>query len=182
MANDRVVKALGEKFIFSLANASGASKIVALLPAFFDTLKLTEGTPNVHSLTNAANIVAAGYACDAVADDGTIATGLTLTAQNPKLSYRQFREYIKHQPRVLIDMAMQATNVSAFNGVMEVVKCTPLQGAAVQYLSLSDFRSVDQQATDKINVNALDVDLDFDTLMLIPIPDGVTVTLTFRFS
>src|ERR1035437_6342319 len=99
MSNERVTKALGEKFSFSIANTSGATKVIAILAAFFDTLNLvlTEGTPNtaVVSFNNPARIVSAGYACDAVMDDGTITAGVVATAMNLKKSIRQFREYVK---------------------------------------------------------------------------------------
>lgn len=186
MANDRVSKALGERFSFTIANTSGALKVIAILAAFFDTfnLTLTEGAPNtwVKAETNPAAIVAAGFACDVVLDDGTIATNVVATASNSKMSIRQFREYIKNNPRVLIDMSVQANNVAAFNQTMEVIKCSPLQGSAPQYLPLTEFRSVDQTSQDKINVNQLGLEMAYDTLMLLPVENGHTVTVSFKFS
>jgi len=182
MANDRVSKALGERFSFTIANTSGALKTIAILAAFFDTLLLVEGAPNVISWTNPAAIVAAGYACDAVLDDGTILVNVVATASNSKMSIRQFREYIKNNPRVLVDMSVQASNVAAFNQTMEVIKCSPLQGSAPQYLPLTEFRSVDQTSQDKINVNAIGLEMAYDTLMLLPVDNGHTVTISFKFS
>lgn len=186
MANDRVSKALGERFSFTIANTSGATKVIALLSAFFDTFKiaLTEGAPNAAAIsyTNPDAIVAAGYACDAVLDDGTILTGVVVTAANSKMNVKQFRNYILQQPRVLIDMTIQANNVAAFNNVIEVVKCSPLSGSPSQYLPLTDFLSVDQQSTNKINITGINLELMFDTLMLMPVENGHTLTVSFRFS
>lgn len=179
-----VSQALGERFSFQIANTSGAAKKVAILAAFFHTLKSVsgaEGAADTLTYTDATAIAAAGYACDAVCDDGTIAAGIVVTAENPKMTMRAFREYIQKQPKVVVDMSVQASNVSAFNGVMEFVKCSPLIGSASQYLPLTKFRSVDQTATDKVNVRNLQLELDFDTLVLLPIPDGVTMSIEFNF-
>lgn len=182
MQTDRVSKALGERFSFTLKNTTGALKVVAILAAYFDTLTLVEGAPNTHKQTNASQIATAGYACDYVLDDGTIDTGMVASSSNSKMSIRAFREYIKNGGRVLVDMSVQANNVAAFNQTIEVVKCSPLMGSAAQYLPLNDFRSVDQSSTDKINVNAIGLEMTYDTLMLLPIEEGHEVTISFKFS
>jgi len=186
MANDKVTKALGEKFTFSISNTSGAVKVIALLAAFFDTLAitLTEGTPNTAVLAwnSPAKIVSAGYTCDAVLDDGTIAPNVVCTSMNPKKSIRQFKDYIRENPRVCVDITIQATLPDQFNQTVEVIKYTPLIGALNQELSLNDFKSVDQYSTDKINLNNVQVEMSFDTLLLMPVPTGCTTTVTFKFS
>lgn len=182
MGNERVTKALGEKFSFSVTNTSGAIVVIALLAAMFNTLQLTEGTPNTISFNNASEIAAAGYPCDAVVDDGTIMTGVVATAMNLKKSIRQFREYIKENPRILIDMTIQATIPAQFNQTMEVIKYSPLLGSLAQELSLNDFKTVDQFSTDKVNINAIGLEMAYDTLMMLPIPTGCTTTITFKFS
>lgn len=185
MSANRISKALGERFTFTIKNTSGATKTVALLAAFFATLAVVsaaDGSPATVKYTDASAIVGAGYACDAVADDGVIIDGVTVTPANPKFSYRQFREYIKCQGKQLIDMSVQANNVAAFNSVIEVVKCSPLQGSAPQSLPLTEFRSVDQTSTDKVNVNNINMDMDFDTLMMLPIQDGHEITISFKFN
>lgn len=186
MANDRVSKALGEKFSFSIANASGATMIVAILAAMFDTLKitLTEGAPNtaVLSFNEPAKIVSAGYPCDAVLDDGTIATSLVATAMSSKKSIRQFREYIKENPRIMIDMIIQATIPAQFNETIEVIKYSPLIGSLAQELNINGFKSVDQISTDKVEIKNIGLEMAFDTLMLLPVPTGCTTTITFKFS
>jgi hypothetical protein len=184
MANDLISKALGERFAFTIKNTSGAAKVVAILAAYFDTLLVSydAGTGVTKSYSDASKIVAAGFVCDHVIDDGTIATGLTCTAANAKMSIRAFREYIKMGGRVLVDMSVQANNVAAFNGTLEVVKCSPLNGAAPQYLPLTEFRSVDQTATDKVNVRSINLEMTYDTLMLLPIENGHEITISFKFS
>lgn len=186
MSNERISKALGEKFSFSITNTSGATKVIAILAAFFDTLKITlaDGPPvtGVLSFNDPAKIVSAGYACDAVLDDGTIGVGVVATAMNLKKSIRQFREYVAQNPRILIDMSIGATNPAQFNETIEVIKYTPLIGPLSQDFSLSEFRSVDQIAVDKINVLRIGLELAYDTLMLVPVPTGCTTTFIMKFS
>ena len=182
MANERVSKALGEKFAFSITNTSGATVVIALLAAIFNTLQLVEGAPNVVSFTNPTDIIAAGYPCDAVLDDGTIAVGVVCTAMNAKKSIRQFREFVKNNPRVCVDMTVQATIPAQFNQTMEVIKYNPFIGALAQELSFNEFKSIDQQATDKININGIGLEMAFDTLCLLPVPTGCTTTITLKFS
>ncbi len=186
MSNERITKALGEKFSVTIANASGATKVMAILAAYFDTFLLTlaEGAPNTATIqqSNAASIVAAGYVCDGVVDDGVAITGVTCTSGNSKMSIRAFREYLKQNPRILVDMSVQANNVAAFAQTLEVVKVSPLSGSAPQYLQLTDFMSVDQTSASKINVNQLGLEMAYDTLMLLPVANGHTVTLSFKFS
>ncbi|MEI6565284.1 MAG: hypothetical protein WCR20_01295 [Verrucomicrobiota bacterium] len=189
MANDRVSKALGERFSFTIANTSGAVKIIAILAAFFDTLLITADTDAVthvttvtKSYTDPTEIVKSGYQCDAVIDDGTICTGVVVTAANSKMNVRQFRNYILSQPRVLIDLTIQASNVAAFNEVIEVVKVSPLKGAGSDYLPLTDFLSIDQKSENKININGVNLGMMYDTLMLLPINTGHTLTISMKFS
>lgn len=189
MAADRVSKALGERFSFTIANASAATVVVAILSAFLDTLKITAATDAVTHVTtitkawtDPAAIVAAGYPCDVVLDDGVIMANVTVTAANSKMNVRQLRNYILSQPRVLVDMTIQASNTAAFNNVIEVAKISPLQGGGSQYLPLSDFLSIDQQSTLKININQINLSMMFDTLMLLPVDAGHTLTVSMKFS
>ena len=58
--NERITKALGERFSFTLKNTTGAMVVVAIIAACFDTLALTEGAPNVKKYSDASAIVGAG--------------------------------------------------------------------------------------------------------------------------
>lgn len=187
----KVSKALGERFTFTVKNTTGAAVVIAILAACFDTLALApemdSSTPpemvgTKKSYTSAAAIAAAGYDCDYVLDDGTIVAGLTARSANSKMSIRHFREYIKQSGRVVVDMSVMANNSAAFNETIEVVKASPLIGSASQFLPLSEFRSVDQSADDKINVDGLQLEMTYDTLMLLPIENGIEYTISFKFT
>jgi hypothetical protein len=190
MANERVLKALGERFSFTVTNNTGAKKVIAILAAMFDTLVIA-GTANTttgaltltKAYTDPAAIVAAGYACDHVLDDGTIITDLVAASGNSEMTIRQFREFIKTGGgKVLVDMSVQANNGAAFNETIKVIKVTPLGGSKPEYLPLGDFKSVDQSATDKIEVKGVELEMAYDTLMLLPVATGHSVTISFRFS
>lgn len=190
MANERVLKALGESFRFSVKNTTGAKVVVAILAAMFDTL-VVAGTANTttgaltltKAYTDASEIVNAGYQCAYVLDDGTIATNLVAASGNSEMSIRQFREFIKTSGgKVLVDMSVQATNAAQFNETIKVVKVSPLGGSKPDYLPLSRFKSVDQTATDKIEVKGVELEMAFDTLMLLPIPNGCEVSIDLIFS
>jgi hypothetical protein len=189
MALDRVSKALGERFSFSIVNAGATTVIIALLAGFLDTLKITAVTDaGTHvttvtkTWTDSAEVVKAGYACDCVLDDGVIYPSVTATASNSKMNIRQFVRYIKSQPRVLVDLTIQASSDAAFNAVLEVAKLTPLQGSGSQTMALSDFLSVDQQSTNKINITGVNLSMMYDTLMLLPVYAGHTLTFNMKFS
>jgi len=183
---NRVVTALGNKFAFTVANTSGGAVIVALLAAYFNTLAAVApagvGDPIVFNHWNPAAIVGAGYACNVVADDGTPIPNVVCTAAIPAFTIRQFREYVKLSGGLVCkELVIQANNVDVFEQIITVIKTTPLSGSAPQYLQLSDFKSVDQQANDKIVIRNIDMELAFDTLMLMTIANNRTVTFSFKF-
>lgn len=166
----------------TFANAVGSTKVIALLAAYFDTLKLTEGTPNTISWNSATAVAAAGFTCDAVADDGTISASVTCTAANSKFKVKAFKDYIKYSGGLVCKkMTIQANNADVFSKIIEVAKVTPLTGAASQYIDLSTFYSPDQYSSTKIEINNVDIEFAFDTLILFPLDDGRTVTFTFQF-
>lgn len=181
MNSPRVRKALGESFTFTITNGSAATKVIAVLAAFLNTLLLVEGAPNTHNYTNPAEIVAAGYPCDGVLDDGTIITDVTAASANSKKSIRSFRRFIEKIGATCIDMDIQGSNVDVFNKVLEVVTVNPNGGDTVEYLKLNKFLSVDQSSTTKIVAADLQLDLSAETLMFLPIDAGRTVTITFNF-
>lgn len=181
MNSPRVRKALGESFTFTLTNGSAATVVVAVLAAFFNTLMLVEAAPNTYNFTNPAEIVAAGYPCDGVLDDGTIIANVTAASANSKKSIRSFRRFLERIGATCVDLDIQGSNVDVFNKVLEVVTCNTNGGDNVEYLKLNKFLSVDQSSTSKIVAADLQLDMSAETLMLLPIDAGRTVTLTFNF-
>jgi hypothetical protein len=183
-----VAKALGSKFSFKITNTSAAKVVIALFAAYFNTLKVasvadvvTGVVTNVLAYNDPSEIVTAGYACDAVLDDGVIMTDVTCTSSNSKMTIRQFKNYIKNFGHVVVDLIMTGSDQDVFDETLEVVKMTPLEGSASSYIILSDHK--DMLQTNQLKVEILGVNLiaAFDTLALLPIPAGREVTITFRF-
>ncbi len=183
-----IQKALGEKFSFTLKNRSENDIVVALLAACFNTTKvvLTPGVgdadPTVKLVHNDASaIVGAGYIVDAVAIDGEIAPSVTLVPANAKMTYLHFREYVKNYGKLCKEIIIQVSNSDVFANTMEIVKATPLQGAAIQSFNLQDFKSLTQQDTTKIIIPVGDLDLTFDSLIFMNFPASRDVSIAFKF-
>lgn len=182
MANERLLSAIRDKFTFTLANTTGASKTIAILPANFDTLALTEGTPNTISYKSASGITAAGITCDYALDDGTLVANLTATADIPEMTIREWIREMRALGRVCVNITVQANNSDVFNKSLKLMKRTALQGSAWKYLTFNTFRSVDQTATDKIVLRDVNIEFAADTLMLFTIDTARTVSFTFEFA
>lgn len=180
MANVNNVK--GEKFIFTLKNVTGGLLVVALLAAFFDTR--VNGSL---ALTNAAEIVKAGYACDCVIDDGIVVDGavagqdLTCTPINSKKTYRAFREYIKQNAMAIKNMTVQTSNLAAFNQTMEFIDCSPLGSDRVTSIPLVALRDGMSNLNDVVSLDGEGLQVGYDSLVLLPILEGHELTVTFWF-
>ena len=184
-----IQKALGEKFSFTVRNRSANDIVIALLAACFNTTKAVyvpgvgeHDAPTIKLVQNDASaIVGAGYLVDAVAIDGEIAPTVTMVPANSKMTYAHFREYVKNYGKLCKEIIIQVSNSDVFANTMEIVKATPLQGAAIQSFNLQDFKSLTQQDTTKIIIPVGDLDLTFDTLIMMNFPAGRDVSITFKF-
>jgi len=185
MSTNRIANALGRKFSFTIANATGATKTIALLAAYFNRLAVAGAAENVApaiSYKNKTDIAAAGFTCDHVLDDGTLEANLTVTAANSKFKVRDFIEYVKFSGGLICqELTIAADNTAFFNNTIEVIKATPLTGSAPLYLDMQGIKSLDQQDDKRIILRNLNLEMAFDTVMLMPIPNGRTVTITFNF-
>lgn len=200
--NEKLKKALGEKFTFSVDNASGSTVTVALFPANFDTHAITAaltgtaaslsgnaetytpaGTIAVTSMyTSKTEINNAGYsAVNCALDDGTIATSVTATALNSAFRIRHFLNFIKHNPITLKSMTIQGTDSSVFNVPITVAYVSPLGNYGVDTLNLNEYYGINQTSTTKIELNDLNMPVDDTLLMYIPIAASKTVTFTYKF-
>jgi hypothetical protein len=181
----KVSSALGQKFSFTVTNVSAAAVVIARLAGIFDTAKVTAtGSPSVHtvSYTNPAHLTAAGYPCDAVADDGTVMTDVTIAGNNVKKSVRQMREYLKQEGRIVKDVMIQSDVPGMFNGSIEHTAYNPFVGQPqTEALDLSIFKSVDQQAADKIYISGANLELAFESLLLMTFPANSVTSVTFIF-
>jgi hypothetical protein len=184
-----VAKALGSKYSFKIKNSSANKYVIALFAAYFNTLKVltvvdavTHVATNTISYNDPSEVVAAGYACDAVLDDGEIITDVVCTSSNSKMSIRQFKNYIKSKGNIALDMIIAANNVDVFDETLEVIRQTPLDGSKSEFTNLSDHKSTSQYDQLKVEIIGIELFTAFDTLALLPIGAGREVTITFRFA
>lgn len=181
-------KAIGDKFGFKIANAAATAKKIGIIPAPYIPrdgyeLDLTApGTITKH-LHDTAAIRAAGIVVDAVLDDGTIATSVTVTAAKSTANIQNFLEFIKTNPLPLKEILIVSTDASAFNGEIELRKVSPFQLGAPQTIELNQFYDPYQQADDRITVKFGDNELELsdDLFMGLIVPAGATLDITFRF-
>lgn len=179
--NEKLKKALGEKFSFQIANAASSDIVIALLSANYKTSKANVTTGAI-SYNDATEIQNAGFsAVGAVLDDGTIATSVTASAANPNFTIRHFMEFVKHNPLVLKEMTVQASNADFFSQNLTVAYVSPLGDYGRDYIPLSDFFGVNQSSTTKIEIQDLNMPIDDTTLMYVKIPAGRTVSFTYKF-
>ncbi len=178
----------GEKFSFTVANTYSTDKVIALCPAYFDTLKsifTASGTADTPSFTNPAAIVSAGWACDAVLDDGIVAgsstTTITCTASNSKMTIRSFLSYLKHFSRPVRAIRVVSTSTASYDQTMEVVTVSPLTGSRPQYIPLNMLRDKYSNISTLLEIDSEGLTLGFNTLILLPLVAGASVNITFLF-
>lgn len=175
-----IKSAMSEKFIFKVKNTMVDDKVIALVPSYFDTRDSASLKKN-----NAAAIVQAGFACDAVMDDGIIlgagAAAVTCTSANSKMQIAAFLEYIKNNSRMVKSMSVSATNTNAFDQTMEVVYTSPLTGSRTQYVSLGLLRDRYTTLGSVLDLDTAGLLLQFDSLVLVTVPAGCEMTISFLF-
>lgn len=174
------------QFSFSLANTSGSTKVVALVPAYFDTLKAAsvsaEGViTTTLSRNNPAQIVAAGFTCDAVLDDGTIDTGLVATAANTKFRIRDFLQWVKLNAPLIKKMTFACAHTDQYEKTVTSIRVNPTGNDGETYHHLTNYYNVQQYNDDKIVINGWNTEISDETLVLLPIDTGRTVTITLHF-
>lgn len=191
---DNLSTAIAGKFQFNLANTSGTTKKVAILPAFYDTLAnvaatTATGDPLVYTtlvtITNTSKTAlnAAGYDVDAVLDDGTILPGLVATAGNSKFSIRSFLNYIRFNRRLCNQLQIKASNKDQFDKQLEISSPSPFYQAKVDYIDLTKFRNVMAQQDDLIMVDFFadggqGLMIGSDTYMALQVDTGRSLTVT----
>lgn len=171
------------QFSLTLANTSGATKNIALLPAYFDTQSVTSAAADSAATvkrSSATQISAAGFSCDAVIDDGTITTGVTATAASSKFKIRDFLRYILLNPTLLKKLTIASANTDAYEKTLLICRVNPTGNQGEEYIHLTNFFNVQQYNDDKIVV-PVEMELSDEILMILPIDTARTLTITFHF-
>lgn len=177
------------QFSLSIANTSGDTKVIALNPAYFDTLAIvigaavTEGAATTKMRSDATQIAAAGYTCDGVIDDGTIISGVTCTASNARFKIRDFLQYIRLNPTRIKKITIACANTDAYEKTITVTVVNPTGNQGDEYINLTNYFATQQYNEDKIVVPFEGDGAAFndETLWTMPIDTARTVTITFHF-
>jgi len=177
----------GIQFGFRIKNelSGNNTKIIALCPAFYETLGVdvtASGSPLVYSATthyhNTADMKAAGIEFDYILDDGVIGTSITATAQRFKI--RQLLAFVKNNPLRVPEIIIQANSTSAFEETMTIIQATPFRKLGDSQILLTDWFSPNQFQDKKIIVPTPNLQLDDQTVILIPIQAGSELIFTFK--
>ena len=179
------MKGLNKKFAFKLTNASGATKVVALIPGNYRTLGVMankeDAAATVH-YHNTAEMVAAGFAVDAILDDATIATGVVGSPIDTKFTIRQFLEYLQNgNVEVIKSITIQADDKSAYENQITLSESSPFGKNAESTINLTDYFGTGQFQDKKIVIDNVPIQCTDNTVMIMPIDTGRELIITYNF-
>lgn len=180
------MSSIGRKFAFTINNATGSDKVIALTHANFQTMTfdLSEGTPNTLDalkFIDATEIKKVYPDVDHALDDGIIVTDLTASSGSSKKTIRQFLEWIKYNPRTCKRFSIAADNASFYNNELVVAKSSPIENKGEELIDLKQYYGRMQFNSDRIDIEDLEIVFDQNLMMYINVPNGREVTFTFYF-
>lgn len=172
----------------------------ALIPANFDTLRITAATTEdtgvyTTTITKAYNDVAemkkAGFVVEGVSCDGGFDNGeksgenqisYACTSADPSRSIKKFLDYIKLNPVRLSSMEVVSSDANSFDTNMKLTYVNPFFKNAEQNVDLSVFYSLYQQASDRIRMDFNgQVELNDLSLFIATIQPDTTMKFIMRF-
>lgn len=168
--------ARNRSFTVKLKNTFTTDKVIALCPAFFDTL---------------SRLSAAGHSdVDAIFADGDILVDgvdadlkITCSTTNSSKSIYAFNEFIKRNPTRIVGFSMQSNQSAQFDQTITVENQSPFVNLGNQIINLTDYRPPNQLSETKIAVNLVQdgVSLEFNdqNLIKLPLVAGADITINF---
>lgn len=185
-------KSLGKSFRLKVVNTTGDDKVMAFFGGYISTTGQTITQAGVDPFAvsaivehqhNIAGLNAAGVTVDHVADDGILEPNFVCTPMESKNKIRDFREYVKHTPLVLMSLTITADNKSYFDESLVWGILSPLiKQNQEQAQQLEPFFNTFQSQDNKIVINFEGgLIIDHHRLMYGNIPNGRTITYTFNF-
>jgi hypothetical protein len=169
LSNFKTAKKMNQikNFAFSIANATGSNKKIALNPAHFDVIGISNAVTQsgespfaVSAVTSTITyksgtaITAAGFAVDYALDDGTLESNLTVTAGDSDYTVRQFLQFMKYNPLKIRKITLQADNTDVFEGQIETVVVDGSENAGKKSIRLNRY-------FDKFQNQSTKCELDF---------------------
>lgn len=192
-------RALQPVVSFRLANTDNSNeKKICLLPGHFNTMDVVAGTNASSqaftklSFANPGSVVAAGYACDQVADnyDADIAASksypITIIPGSPRCRYRDFLDYIKLKGAKITQIRLTNNRTSGagrdqFDKEFQVSASAIGTTAGSDYINLASCKNPANYDQDMIIVDLAQRNLlmDATTLLLLTVAPGADFTIEF---
>jgi len=184
-------------FQFKVKNTFGANKVIALFPAYYDTIGLTVGLDSGSDVSYGAlhyhdkkAIAAGGNYVDCVIDAGdilvdTVTPTKKVTITEVEGTIRDLVNFVKHNPTRVVELRVEAADRSAYTSDLTLRRVNPfLKGDDVP-VKIKNYFDPNQFQTGMVIVDK-PFQLDANTLALWTIPalaNGVAdVEVTFTFT
>ena len=188
---ETLVTAISNKFGMTITSTSATPRVIALLPSYYKTLGTKDigtstdpnWTPHYH---NKQALIDAGIFVDAIVDDDTWTfdgdTGnLTIYSVDPNKKIRDFLEYIKSYPHLIVGMTIHSPNIKTYEGILKLQRPNPFNDSARVPVDLNQYFKTNQYQDNKIDIDLSGISLELtpDLLLLMTIPASTTVTVDF---
>ena len=190
-------EALNPVFTIDVTGNANADKKLCLLPGIYDTMKLVQDTTTkAAALTfgDAANLNAAGYTCDLVADDSQ--TGVTPDVVVSAIGRAKYRDFLNEVRRV----GMKCTEIMIQNLgnddnlfsklIIEVAKTVVGARGGMDFITLQKYKNANAYDRSFIRIDLSGLDehgnekalwLTPEVFMAINVPEDAHFTMQFTF-
>lgn len=209
MNEEHISKAIRNQFKFKLANGTGKTVRVALIPAYLQKMnaKVTELKVVVGAELNNGELklkfdeivkleaitysspellVNKGYPVDVVLADETVefdGKTFVMSASDPSVKIEDFLNYIKTNPTPLKGVSIIASDKMAFETSMKVAKLNPFGREKEEQIDLGRFFNKFQNQDDRIDISFTGSELEIsdDLLWTVNVPAGVAMDFSLYF-
>ncbi|MBQ3843455.1 MAG: hypothetical protein II817_00565 [Bacteroidales bacterium] len=195
-------RALKPVVSFRLVNTDNSNeKKICLLPGHFNTQSIVTGTGALSqafvklSYADPASVVAAGYACDQVADNYDVDVAstknypITVIPGSPRCRYRDFLDYINRVGARITQIRLTNNKTGGagrdqFDKEFQVSASAIGTTAASDYINLASCKNPANYDQDMIIVDLAQQNLMMDatTLLLLTVAPGADFTIEFTLS
>lgn len=191
-------EALMAVFTVDIQGNTSADKKLCLLPGIYNTMKLIQDPSSkdvVLSLSDPANLVNAGYACDQVADDGGFTTtdGVAIAAIG-RSKYRDFLNAVQRVgmrcTQIVIQNKTNPQDQTIFDQQIEIAKTVLGAKGGMDFVTLQKYVNVNAYDRSKITIdlsgvdengNSKALDLTPEVFMAMNVPANSHFSIQFTF-
>lgn len=194
----KIEQSLKNNVRFNIKNTGTEAKKVCLFPGHYDTQKVEfvqDGSKAVTKVdiveTNPANLVAAGYNVDQVADDYVASLSkepVHVSPNSNRCKFRDLRNYAKTKGFYIGRITIQnnATSQAIFNQEIEYGRTAPGCDPDRQFINLRKYLSINQYDKTRIDIDLVAenkaIEVNRDTYMAINVPGNADFDIEFEFA